>query len=69
MDEEPPKRPASFILGSDLERHSVAELEALAAELGRELERVRQALAARQAVRAKAEALFKAAAARQVPED
>jgi uncharacterized small protein (DUF1192 family) len=68
MDEELPKRPAAFILGSDLERHSVGDLEALAAELERELARVRRAIAGRQDVRAKAEALFKAAA-RGRPED
>jgi uncharacterized small protein (DUF1192 family) len=62
MDEDPPRKPTAFALGSDLERHSVDELEALAAALERELARVREALARRQSVRAAAEALFKAAA-------
>lgn len=62
MDEDLPKKPAAFILGSDLERQSVGDLTALAAELERDLVRVRQAIAGRQDVRAKAEALFRAAA-------
>lgn len=68
MDEELPKKPAAFVVGSDLDRHSVAELEALARALERELARVRQVIASRGDVRARAEALFKAAAAPR-PED
>ena len=59
MDEDLPKKPEAFALGSGLERHSVAELRALEAELERELARVRGALAKRQDVRAAAEAFFK----------
>lgn len=61
MEEDLPKKPAAFILGSDLERHSIGDLHALAAELERELARVRQAIAGRQDVRARAEALFASA--------
>ena len=56
-----PKKPKSFVLGSDLERHSIDELAALKAELERELTRVQEALAKRQSVRAAAEALFRSA--------
>ena len=63
MDDELPKKPKEFVLGSDLERHSVGELEDLRGELERELARVRAALARRQDVRAAAEALFKRAGA------
>jgi len=59
MDEELPKKPETFVLGSDLARHSMDELRALEAELERELARVRAAIAKRQDVRAAAEALFK----------
>lgn len=62
MDEDLPRKPRSFVLGSELERHSIDELEALATELERELARVREALAKRRNVRAAAEALFKSAA-------
>ena len=62
MDEDLPKKPAAFILGSDLERQSIGDLTALAAELERELARVRLAIFGREDVRAKAEALFRAAA-------
>ena len=62
MDEDLPKKSAAFMLGSDLERQSIGDLKALAAELERELARVHQAIAGRQDVRAKAEALFRAAA-------
>jgi uncharacterized small protein (DUF1192 family) len=69
MDDELPKKPKEFVLGSDLERHSVAELEDLAGELERELARVRAALAKRQDVRAAAEAFFKRAGANPAVED
>lgn len=69
MDDELPKKPKEFALGSDLERHSVAELEDLRGELERELARVRAALAKRQDVRAAAEALFKRAGANPAVED
>ncbi len=62
MDEELPKKPAAFVLGSDLDRHSVGDLRALEAALEQELARVRRAIAGREDVRARAEALFKAAA-------
>jgi uncharacterized small protein (DUF1192 family) len=68
MDEELSKKPASFVLGGDLDRHSLAELEALAQALERELARVRQVIASRDDVRARAEALFKAVASPR-PED
>ena len=61
MEEDLPKKPKSFVLGSDLERHSIDELAALKAELERELARVQEALAKRQSVRAAAEALFRSA--------
>jgi uncharacterized small protein (DUF1192 family) len=61
MDDELPKKPEAFVLGSDLERQSVDELQALEAELERELARVRAALAKRKDVRAAAEAFFKGA--------
>ena len=69
MDDELPKKPKEFVLGSDLERHSVAELEDLRGELERELARVQAALAKRQDVRAAAEAFFKRAAAHPAVED
>ncbi len=59
MDDELPKKPQAFVLGSDLERQSVDELRALEQALERELARVKAALAARQDVRAAAEALFR----------
>ncbi len=61
MDDELPKKPKDFVLGGDLERHSVDELQALEGELERELARVRAALVARRDVRAAAEAFFKRA--------
>jgi len=63
MDDDLPKKPETFVLGSDLERHSVDELRTLEAALEAELARVRAALAKRQDVRAAAEALFKGAGA------
>jgi uncharacterized small protein (DUF1192 family) len=62
MEEDLPKRPREYVLGSDLERHSVGELEALAGELERELDRVRRSIAARNDVRSAAESFFKPAA-------
>lgn len=59
MDDELPKRPTTFVLGSDLERHSIGDLRELEDALRQELERVRQAIASRKDVRAAAEALFK----------
>lgn len=56
-----PKKPETFVLGSELERHSVDELRALERELEAELARVRAMLAERQDVRAAAEAFFKGA--------
>lgn len=63
MDDDSPKKPETFVLGSELERHSVDELRALDAALEAELARVRAFLAKRQDVRAAAEALFKGAGA------
>ncbi len=59
MDEEPPKKPQAFVLGSDLERHAVDELKELERALTSELARVRAMIAKRQDVRAAAEALFR----------
>lgn len=60
MDDELPRRkPADFVIGSDLDRHSVHELKALAETLEAELARVRRAIAGRDDVRAAAEAFFK----------
>jgi len=60
MDEElPRKKPTEFALGSDLERHSLHELKALEQTLEAELARVRRTIAAKDDVRAAAEALFK----------
>jgi len=61
MEDDLPKKPETFVLGSDLERHSVDELRALERELAAELARVRAMLAKRQDVRAAAEAFFKGA--------
>ena len=48
MDEElPRKKPCEFTLGSELDRHSLDELEALAATLRAELGRVDRAIAAK----------------------
>lgn len=58
-DELPRKKPFEFALGSELDRHSVHELKALEQTLEAELARVRKALAARDGVRAAAEAFFK----------
>lgn len=58
-DELPRKKPSEFVLGSDLDRHSVHELKALEQTLEAELSRVRRAIAARNDVRAAAEAFFK----------
>ena len=69
MDDELPKKPKEFVLGSDLARHSAADLAALEDELERELARVRVARAERQDVRAAAEALFGRAAAEPARED
>lgn len=62
MDEELPRKPKDFVLGTALDRHSQDELLALEALLRAELERVGRALAARRDVRAAAEALFRRAA-------
>ena len=60
MDEElPRKKPSEFALGSELDRHSLDELEALATTLRAELGRVERAIAAKRDVRAAAEAFFK----------
>lgn len=60
MDEELPRRkPDDFALGGELDRHSLDELEALAARLRAELERVDRAIAAKRDVRAAADAFFK----------
>ncbi len=60
MDEELPRRkPDAFVLGGELDRHSLDELEALAAGLRAELERVDRAIAAKRDVRAAADAFFK----------
>ena len=69
MDDDLPKRPPAFVLGSDLDRHSIHDLEALKDELERELERVRRAIAARGDVRSAAEALFKASGKPPAPDD
>lgn len=60
VDDDLPKRPRDYVLGSDLDHHSIHDLEALSSELERELGRVRHALATRKDVRSAAEALFKA---------
>ena len=60
MDEElPRKKPSEFALGSELDRHSIDELEALETTLRAELERVGRAIAQRRNVREAAEAFFK----------
>ena len=61
MEDDLPKRPREFALGSDLDRHSIQDLKALAGELERELERVRRSIASRMDVRSAAEALFNTA--------
>jgi uncharacterized small protein (DUF1192 family) len=68
MDEDLPKRPREFVLGSDLDRHSIHDLEALRGELELELDRVRRAIAARNDVRSAAEALFKSSGKPPLPD-
>lgn len=58
-EELAPKTPKTHVLGADLSRHSVAELEALGEALGHELDRVREAIVAKQSSRAAAQAIFK----------
>ncbi|MHA1518422.1 MAG: DUF1192 domain-containing protein [Alphaproteobacteria bacterium] len=59
LDDLVPKKPAGDMLGQDLSKHSVAELEALIATLQAEIARVQEALAAKQSQKSAAEAAFK----------
>jgi uncharacterized small protein (DUF1192 family) len=58
-DLEPKKKRTGDVLGQDLTKHSVAELEALIAALQAEIARVEEALAAKQSSKSAAEAAFK----------
>lgn len=60
VEDDLPIRPKAYVLGSDLDRHAVHDLEALERELVSELERVRRTMVAKKDVRSAAEALFKA---------
>lgn len=54
-----PKKPKTYTLGEDLSRHSVGDLDELARALAEELERVRQATAAKRSSRDAASSVFK----------
>ena len=55
----PPKKARSYELGQELSKHSVADLTALIEELKAEIERVEQALNAKQSSLDSAQSVFK----------
>jgi uncharacterized small protein (DUF1192 family) len=58
-DDRPAAKPATHVVGEDLSRLSVAELEARAAALRAEVERTEAAIAAKRSTEDAANALFR----------
>ena len=59
MDEETPKQPTGYVVGSDLSNLSIEELQELLEVLSGEAQRVTQALAEKKSSQAAADAFFK----------
>jgi uncharacterized small protein (DUF1192 family) len=59
LDDLEPKKAKSHVLGEDLSKHSVAELDALIETLKAEIARVEEALAGKQSSKSAADAAFK----------
>lgn len=60
LEEKPPVRPAAHAVGEDLSALSVSELEERIEILDREIERLKEAIARKEASRMAASAFFKA---------